>query len=42
LRKRHIDVIDLRVSSHGERNLLIKTRDGVSEPRNRRVEVSVR
>ncbi|WP_417779379.1 OmpA family protein [Stutzerimonas xanthomarina] len=42
LRKRHIDVIDLRVSSHGERNLLIKTPDGVSEPRNRRVEVSVR
>lgn len=42
LRKRHIDAIDLRVSSHGERNLLIKTRDGVSEPRNRRVEISVR
>jgi outer membrane protein OmpA-like peptidoglycan-associated protein len=42
LRRRHINVIDLRVSSHGERNLLIKTPDGVSEPRNRRVEVSVR
>ncbi len=42
LRQRHIEVIDLRVSSHGERNLLIKTPDGVSEPRNRRVEVSVR
>ena len=42
LRKRHIEVIDLRVSSHGERNLLIKTPDGVSEPRNRRVEISVR
>lgn len=42
LRRRHIDVIDLRVASHGERNLLIKTPDGVSEPRNRRVEISVR
>jgi len=42
LRKRHIEVIDLEVSSHGERNLLIKTPDGVSEPRNRRVEISVR
>jgi len=42
LREREIEVIDLSVSSHGERNLLIKTADGVSEPRNRRVEVSVR
>jgi outer membrane protein OmpA-like peptidoglycan-associated protein len=42
LRNRHIEVIDLRVASHGERNLLIKTPDGVSEPRNRRVEISVR
>lgn len=42
LRQRHIDVIDLKVSSHGERNLLIDTPDGVSEPRNRRVEISVR
>ena len=42
LRQRHIDVIDLKVSSHGERNLLIETPDGVSEPRNRRVEISVR
>lgn len=42
LRGRVIEVIDLRVSSHGERNLLIQTPDGVSEPRNRRVEVSVR
>ncbi|KJH84587.1 OmpA family protein [Stutzerimonas stutzeri] len=42
LRGRAIEVIDLRVSSHGERNLLIQTPDGVSEPRNRRVEVSVR
>lgn len=42
LRRRKIEVIDLRVASHGERNLLIKTPDGVSEPRNRRVEISVR
>ncbi|WP_407294596.1 OmpA family protein [Stutzerimonas zhaodongensis] len=42
LRKRRIDVIDLDVSSHGQRNLLVKTPDGVSEPRNRRVEISVR
>lgn len=28
--------------SHGKRNLLIPTADGVSEPRNRRVEISVR
>ncbi|HCJ30263.1 MAG TPA: OmpA family protein [Pseudomonas sp.] len=42
LRSRAIEVIDLSVASHGERNLLIETPDGVSEPRNRRVEVSVR
>jgi outer membrane protein OmpA-like peptidoglycan-associated protein len=42
LRSRAVELIDLTVSSHGERNLLIKTPDGVSEPRNRRVEVSVR
>lgn len=42
LRRRKIEVIDLRVASHGERNLLIKTPDGVSEPRNRRVEISIR
>lgn len=42
LRSRDIEVIDLTVSSHGERNLLVDTPDGVSEPRNRRVEISVR
>lgn len=42
LRSRQIDVIDLRVSSHGERNLLVPTPNWVSEPRNRRVEISVR
>lgn len=42
LRNRNIEVIDLHVTSHGERNLLIETPDGVSEPRNRRVEISIR
>ena len=30
------------VDSHGEKNLLIPTRDNVPEPRNRRIEVTVR
>ena len=30
------------VTSHGEGDLLVKTRDNVAEPRNRRVEISVR
>ena len=30
------------VTSHGEKNLLIPTRDNVPEPRNRRIEVTVR
>lgn len=37
-----IEAIDLTVTSHGQRNLLIPTTDGVDEPRNRRVEVIVR
>ncbi len=32
----------LAVESHGERNLLVPTADEVNEPRNRRVEISVR
>ncbi|RIX49004.1 MAG: OmpA family protein [Rhodocyclales bacterium GT-UBC] len=32
----------ITVDSHGERNLLVKTPDGIDEPRNRRVEVNVR
>nr|WP_254621618.1 OmpA family protein [Stutzerimonas stutzeri] len=42
LRAQAVDMIELSVSSHGERNLLIQTADGVAEPRNRRVEVSIR
>jgi outer membrane protein OmpA-like peptidoglycan-associated protein len=33
---------DLTVTSHGEHNLLIKTPDNTDEPRNRRVEITVR
>ena len=32
----------IAVSSHGEYNPLVATRDGVAEPRNRRVEITVR
>jgi adhesin transport system outer membrane protein len=32
----------LTLESHGEKNPLIPTRDGVSEPRNRRVQVTIR
>jgi outer membrane protein OmpA-like peptidoglycan-associated protein len=32
----------IAVASHGEADLLIKTRDNKAEPRNRRVEISVR
>jgi outer membrane protein OmpA-like peptidoglycan-associated protein len=33
---------DLTIVSHGERNLLIPTPDNVAEPRNRRIEITVR
>ena len=33
---------DLTVTSHGERNPLVKTPDNTPEPRNRRVEITVR
>lgn len=32
----------LTLESHGEKNLLVPTRDGVAEPRNRRVQVTIR
>ena len=38
----NIDAKLLNVSSHGKGNQLVPTADGVSEPRNRRVEVIVR
>lgn len=42
LQSEGVDPADLDVTSHGESNLLIPTADDVSEPRNRRVEVTVR
>ena len=37
-----LDIDKVVVESHGEKNMLIKTPDETSEPRNRRVEVTVR
>ncbi|MBA1273098.1 OmpA family protein [Stutzerimonas azotifigens] len=42
LKARGLQVIELKVQSHGERNLLVKTPDDTPEPRNRRVEIIVR
>ncbi len=37
-----IKVAELTVTSHGERDLLVRTPDNTAEPKNRRVEVTVR
>jgi outer membrane protein OmpA-like peptidoglycan-associated protein len=37
-----VDAALIEVSSHGESDLLVKTADSVAEPRNRRVEITVR
>lgn len=42
IKTRGLKVHALSVESHGERNLLVATGDEVSEPRNRRVEISLR
>ena len=42
IRDAGIQVHDLTIESHGERNLLIPTPDNTPEPRNRRVEITVR
>jgi outer membrane protein OmpA-like peptidoglycan-associated protein len=42
LREKGLKAAALSVESHGEANLLVKTPDETAEPRNRRVEVSVR
>lgn len=42
IRKAGLQVHDLTITSHGERNLLVATPDNTPEPRNRRVEVTVR
>ncbi len=42
IKKAGIQVNDLTIASHGERNLLVATPDNTSEPKNRRVEITVR
>lgn len=42
LLKARLETMELRVTSHGERNLLVATPDATAEPRNRRVEVLIR
>jgi outer membrane protein OmpA-like peptidoglycan-associated protein len=42
LKEKGLKAAALSVESHGESNLLIKTPDETAEPRNRRVEVSIR
>lgn len=42
LKAKGLKVHALTIESHGERNLLVKTPDNTPEPRNRRVEVSIR
>lgn len=42
IRARGLKVHALSIESHGESNLLVPTRDEVAEPRNRRVEISLR
>ncbi len=37
-----LDVAEITVTSHGERNLLVPTPDNTAEPKNRRVEISIR
>jgi outer membrane protein OmpA-like peptidoglycan-associated protein len=42
LQKNGLRALELTVTSHGKRNLLVPTADNVDEPRNRRVEVNIR
>ncbi|MEO8838261.1 MAG: OmpA family protein [Herbaspirillum sp.] len=42
LKQSGVQVLEMTVASHGEQNLLIKTADETPEPKNRRVEISVR
>ncbi|MEW6514937.1 MAG: OmpA family protein [Pseudomonadota bacterium] len=42
LKEKGLKAAALSVESHGESNLLVKTPDETAEPRNRRVEVSIR
>jgi outer membrane protein OmpA-like peptidoglycan-associated protein len=42
IKSQGLQVDTLSVESHGKRNLLVPTPDETPEPRNRRVEISVR
>lgn len=42
IREKGLKVDALSIESHGERNLLVTTADETAEPRNRRVEISIR
>jgi peptidoglycan-associated lipoprotein len=42
IKEKALKVDALSIESHGERNLLVPTPDETSEPRNRRVEISIR
>jgi peptidoglycan-associated lipoprotein len=42
IKKAGLKVHDLTIASHGKRNLLVATPDNTSEPKNRRVEITVR
>jgi outer membrane protein OmpA-like peptidoglycan-associated protein len=42
IRKAGLEVHDLTIASHGERNLIVMTPDNAPEPKNRRVEITVR
>lgn len=42
LKAKGLNVLSMTIESHGKRNLLILTPDNTYEPRNRRVEVSIR
>lgn len=42
LRKQNMNIQTINVESYGESDLLVKTKDGVSERRNRRVEILIR
>lgn len=42
LRENGLNVLEMSVTSHGKRNLLVFTPDNVPEPRNRRVEINIR
>jgi outer membrane protein OmpA-like peptidoglycan-associated protein len=42
LRERGMQPASLSIESHGESNLLVQTPDETSEPKNRRVEITIR